>query len=241
MTKKAIKYHLFEVKKTIIIYYGIMVAIYLIFICKSSNIGGASGTDVTTAIFLFIVGLNSFTNSLKMFLQNGIARKTFFNSYIISSAIIAVVMAFVTNVVNIIMNIFFNYELLYFQIYGRRITRFTNGFVKFIDGFLWTAFFYMLAIMLGYLITILYYRMNTKLKIFVSVGIPAFLLIGIPYIEYNWTNGRISEAALRFITYVFGIKNGYNPYYFMVTSIVTLIILGLLSYSLIRRAVVKSS
>lgn len=242
MIKKAVKYQLFEMKKTIMIYYGVMIAIYLVLSSATSNQGIVSGSEVTTAIFLFVVGLNSFTNSFKMFLQNGISRETLFCSYSISTTIVAVFMAFVTSIVNIVMNIFFNYELLYFQIYGGgTIGNNNNGFVKFIGGFLWTAFLYMMAIMLGYFITTLYYRMNTKLKIFVSVGVPGFLLIGIPYIEYNWTNGRISEGIFNFVTYAFGITNGYNPCYFMVTSLVILMILGVLSYSLIRRAVVKTS
>lgn len=242
MIKKAVKYQLFEMKKTIMIYYGIMIAVYLVLMGISSKEGGVSGTEVTTAIFLFVVGLNSFTNSFKMFLQNGLSRKTLFYSYSISTAIVAVFMALVTSIVNIVMNIFFNYELLYFQIYGGgTIGNNNNGFVKFIGGFLWIAFLYMMAAMLGYFITTLYYRMNTKLKVFVSVGVPGFLLIGIPYIEYNWTNGRITEGIFNFIVYVSGITNGYNPYYFMVTSLVVLIILGTLSYHLIRKAVVKTS
>jgi len=241
MIKKAIEYQVLEIKKAIMIYYGIMIAIYVVLLSVTSNQGGVSGTEVSTSIFIFVVGLNSFTNSFKMFLQNGLSRRTLFYSYTTTMVIISVFMAFITSIVNIIMNSFLSYELLYFQIYSRRYIGASSGVVKFVDGFLWTAFLYMILGMLGYFITILYYRMNTKLKVLVSVGVPVFLMVGMPYIEFNWTNGRISKTIFDFIAYTSGYTNGYNPYYFMVTSLVVLIILGSLSYSLIRKAVVKTS
>lgn len=244
MMKKAIKYHLFEMRKAILIYYGIMLMILILLgglVGIQTNNGSIGGMEFSTAIFIFIAALNSFTESFKMFLQNGLSRKTLFYSYAASTVIISIFMAFISSISAIVMDIFFINDPLFLQTYGTRYLGEGTAIIQIIEGFLWTSFLYMLMAMLGYFVRLLYYRMNTKLRVLVSVGVPAFWIVGLPFIEYNWTNGRISQGMVDFFAYAFGLANGYNPYYFMVTAAITLIILGALSYGLVRKAVVKTA
>lgn len=242
MLKKAVKYQSNQMKKSIIIYYGIMFLIYsVLFLTVFTHVGGASiaGVEVSTAIFIFILALNSFTDNFKMALQNGVSRNTLFYAYVINVIGASIIMSLVSNVTSVILKGFIQYDPMFLQIYGGKYLADSGSILKFIDGFLWTAFFYMLAAMLGYFITTFYYRMNKTLKIVVSVGVPVFFLAGIPFIEYNWTNGAIAQGTSKVMSYLLVGPNGNNPYYFIATGIVVLMILGALSYGLVRKAVVK--
>ncbi|HHX60064.1 MAG TPA: hypothetical protein GX707_04910 [Epulopiscium sp.] len=244
MFKKAIKYQMFEMKKAIITYYGIMLAMYMIpiiFLSVGTSGGRVSGMETTTVVFLFIIGLNSLKETFGMFLQNGLSRKTLFYSYTIKTMIVSMIMALISNISGTLGEAFYNFDSLFMQIYRGRYLTEISPLVRFIDTFLWMTFLYMVAAMLGYFIIILYYRMNDKLKIIVSVGVPTFFIIGIPLIEYNWTNGAISRGIFSFVAYTSGYTNGYNPYYFMATSAVVLVVLGGLSYLLLKKAIVKTS
>ena len=162
-----------------------------------------------------------------------------FKSFILSIMTLSVFMSLIDSINTVIVNIISNYDPIYLQIYGRRYAEGVSEIVKFLDGFLWNTFTYLTVSMVGYFLAILYYRMDKKLTIIVSVGVPGFLFFILPIIEFNFTKGAIIRTIGKFISFASGFENGYNPYYYITTSIFVFIIFGGLSYGLVRKAVVK--
>lgn len=244
--KSAVKYQFIEMKKAVMVYYAVIYAIYILLIVSlglyvSGEVDGNSigGMEFSTVIFIFILGLNSFKESFRMFLQNGLSRKTLFKSFILSATFVSIFMAFVDIVNGIVVNIISNYKSMYLQVYGGRYSETTSLATIYLEGFFWSVFLYIAFAMLGYFITILYYRMNKQLQIIVSIGVPVFWIILFPLIDYNLAKGALSLGIKNFIIFTTGFKNGINPYYFITSSIIGTIILGILSYILMQKAVGK--
>lgn len=78
--KQSIRYQLADFIGPVIVYYGIVVAVHILFFLIHNFInpnmmylgGGMSGFSM---VFLFICGLCSFHDNLPMHLQNGVSRR----------------------------------------------------------------------------------------------------------------------------------------------------------------------
>ena len=96
------------VMKSAIIYYGAFIFILMVLI-SLYIFGGRvtmSGIEVSTVIFLFVCGLNSFKSNFYFAKGNGISRKIFIKGLLISSIPIALVMSIIDIIINRINNIF---------------------------------------------------------------------------------------------------------------------------------------
>ena len=108
------------VMKSAIIYYGAFIFILMVLI-SLYIFGGRvtmSGIEVSTVIFLFVCGLNSFKSNFYFAKSNGISRKTFIKGLLISSIPIALVMSIIDIIINRINNIFIKNPTLYDVSYG---------------------------------------------------------------------------------------------------------------------------
>lgn len=244
--KASLKYHLLDNRKAIIIFYIVIlfvIGLAFTFAFSSTVTGDPSlvsiqiaGVDGATMIFLFILGLNSFKERFRMFIQNGISRKTMFVSFILSTAIISVGMALIScflvilGKLSVLSNEQISFQGMFEQIYG---------YQTFFKQLFFLACVYMAVILIGYFITVLYYRMNKGGKIAVSVGVPAFLIAGLPIIDYSLAGGAINNTIAFAFTYSFGLYNGANPYYGMFTCLCTFTLFSGLVWLLMRKAVIK--
>ena len=89
--KSAMIYQISEMKKPLLIYYAIIFFLLLasfltteVFLHISANGTTINGIEISSMIFIFVCGLNSFKEPFRMFLQNGLSRKTLFLSYLCS-------------------------------------------------------------------------------------------------------------------------------------------------------------
>ncbi len=243
--KSVIKYNIYDIKNGVLIYYTVIAAIMgllaltqqirIVNIGSSDDMGFVSGAEAS-AIFLFVCGLNSFKQNYLYLSTNGITRKAQFYGFISSSAIIAATMAFIDTVSTNIINIFIDYHPMFYKLF--------NGFAEessplliTVMNFLWSTAVYLLAFVIGYFITTLYYRMSKVLKIIVSVGVPAVFMIGSPMLAmYLYRIGYVDEisTAIKFLAY----GNG-NPNMSVIISVLETAIIAGFSYLLVRRAPVK--
>lgn len=242
--KSVVKYNIYDIKKGVIVYYVVIAAImFLLTVMLSSgavNIGNnrngfVSGADAT-AIFLFVCGLNSFKQNYLYLSTNGITRKTQFYGFLISSAIIATTMAAIDTALTNIINIFINYRPMFYQIY-EEFTAQSSIFLNTIMDFIWSTAIYFLALVIGYFITTLYYRISKMLKIIVSIGVPALYIIGSAILTiYLVKTGYMDEfnKLMGFIVY----GNG-KPALAVIIMLIEAAIVAGLSYLLVRRAIVK--
>ena len=247
--KSAFKYQLVDHKNSIIIFYiciFAMTALTFFSAMMSTNnaISMVGGFEFATMIFLFVTGLNSFSESFRMLAQNGVSRKSMFQARMAVFAVLAFGMAIIDKIINLIGDSLasfverFHWLSLYDQLFARRAAA-MNGFVSTLESTLFDASLYLAALGLGYFITIMYYRLDKNGKIAVSVGVPVGLMVGLPILERFISGGRIARALYRFILFAFGIRTA-TPYASMTTFCISFLVLCGLGWLMMRRAAVKA-
>jgi hypothetical protein len=211
--KPVLKYQLQEAKKPLIIFYfSVFAVILLFFILNTSRTGSDasfSGMDFASIIFIFIMGLNSFKTAFYLLSANGISRKTLFTGFILSAVPICGFMAIIDTLLGYVFSLFINYRSLFYQIYNLRYGKEYNLFQFLGESFIWSFFTYAMFIIIGFLITVLYYRMNKITKIFVSVGVPIFFTSILPAVDTAIFKGFIITKMISLFQFIFGDSNPY--------------------------------
>lgn len=244
--KVSIKYQLNEYKKSIIIFYFIILCVLTFMFILANNISDSTiqfgGMEMSSIIFIFVIGLNSFKESFRMHIQNGVSRKTMVIGKMISALAVCIGMAFIDRIIALIGNWISSSKerFIYKGILEQTYNRSNIGSVQMqLDGLLFNICLYLAIFAIGYFVTIAYYRMNNALKLAVSVGVPVGLFVILPIVEMSITGGRISKALSSMFDFAFGFSKG-NPYYAMVTGILMFAIFGGLSWLMVRKAVDKN-
>ncbi len=262
--KAAVRYYLNDFKKPVIIFYGVLMVLFLLQITIAyfldGDAGSSGGMEFASTIFLFVAGLNAFKAQFRLFLQNGLSRKTLFTGFVIGLAILAAAMTLIDLAFGWFRGLFVGYESMYMERFGSLYADGSN-FKALAEGLLWSFLAYVTAGMTGFLITSLYYRMNKALKLAVSIGVPALVFIVIPLIDGLYTNGVITAFFINVIAFAYGYnvsvsfsnglaglftqfaswENGIPvaPYRAVLFSVLCTAVTGTLSFLLIRRATVK--
>ncbi len=237
--KSALKYQVYESRKPIVIFYIVMILFYVL-IAISSNISysygsrvNSSGLETATIIFLFIVGLNSFKSTFYMMTANGVSRRTMFFSFVAAAVAICAGMAVIDSLLGVILRQFAYYK----SIVEIQFDYFLEDSIGI--GLIWMFANYLCAIMVGYFITTLYYRMNRAVKLLVSIGVPVFFLIVFPIIDSHLFGGVIYTGVTRFFSYVSGLDYK-DPIINIGWNIIVSAIWASLAYINLRRAPVKA-
>lgn len=262
--KAAVRYYLNDFKRPVIIFYGVVVALFLIQLLIAtllhSDSASSGGMESASTIFLFVVGLNAFKTQFRLFLQNGLSRKTLFTGFAAGLVLLAAAMTLIDLAFGWFRGLFVSYESMYMERFGSLYAD-GSSFKALAEGLLWSFLAYVTAGMTGFLITSLYYRMNKALKLAVSIGVPALVFIVIPLIDGLYTNGAISAFFINVIAFALGynvtvsfsdgligvftqfagFENGIPlaPYRAVLFSVLCTAVTGALSFLLIRRATVK--
>ncbi len=247
--RAALKYQLSDMKRPLIIYYIIIYCLIILALVQQASMENyydgefsSSGIEMATVIFLFIAGLSSFKVTFHLFLANGVSRKTMFKSYITSLLLIAAGMAVIDSLNGLLfsspghyMQIFY---IMYKPHYGVAVGHgITAG--MYLDGLIWMLFFYAFVMMAGFFITTLYYRMNKPIKLLVSIGVPVFFFIVLPYIDTFIFKGAIFESIGYLFQKAGGFLDGYNPYMAVLSCAISFAVFGALSFLTMRKATVK--
>lgn len=242
--KSVIKYNLSELKNSVLLFYAIIAGVFILlsitFVSMTSHggTGSVGGVEMASVIFLFIVGLNSFKQNFLFLSSNGIARKTQFIGFILAAIPVACAMAAIDTIISAVLSSVIDYNSMFYQIYnGMDITR--NSAVYIVVCMIWSAALYMSFVTLGYLITILYYRMSKPLKVVVSVGIPVMFIIIIPTLDALWFKGGITRSVFDLFILLAGLKSGANAWISVAALLVETVVFTGLAYILSRRTVIK--
>jgi hypothetical protein len=249
--KASYNYQMADQKKSISIYYFIIVCILIaLFVLTSVTINSGSvvnanfnGLDLATVIFLFVCGLCGFKECFLMLAQNGVSRKTLFVSRLLTTVSIAFVMAVIDKILFIVFKELFlwqsetPYTSLYELIYPAKAAE-MNVLNLHTASFIFDFCLYLCIMAAGYLITILFYRLNNAGKVAVGAGVPVGFFIVLPIIDRIAANGKIGTAIFKFIDFSFGFSEGI-PVHAYITCIISFAVLSILSWMLIRKAAVK--
>lgn len=242
--KSAMIYQIAEMKKPLLIYYAIIFFLLLasfltteVFLHISANGTTINGIEISSMIFIFVCGLNSFKEPFRMFLQNGLSRKTLFLSYLCSLLPVSGVMAIIDTSIGAIGRSLGSYQSAFHEFYRQYFPAVGPGQV--FVGFALSLLLYTTSALTGYFITSLYYRMSKGLKLLVSIGVPVLLIIVLPIVDMGYANGVISRGLGEIFLLASGVKAGYNPLYPLGSCIILSSVLAGLTYLLQRRAVIK--
>lgn len=263
--KAAVRYYLNDFKKPTIIFYGVMMVLFLLQLIIATLVhedpGSSSGMEFATTIFLFVAGLNAFKAQFRLFLQNGLSRKTLFTGFVAGILILAAAMTLIDLAFGWFRGLFAPYTTMYMDRFGSLYAD-KSSLAALADGLLWSFLSYVTAGMTGFFITSLYYRMSKALKLAVSIGVPALVFIGVPLIDGLYTNGAITAFFINVFAFAFGfgitidLSKGFvglmaqfardldsgiplYPYRAILFSILSIAVTGSLGFLLIRRATVK--
>lgn len=240
--KVAVRYRLYDNKRAMIIFYIIILSVFIFSLILANVIRDThsgrlllGGFDTASMIFLFVLGMNSFKEVFKMFIQNGLSRKTMFLSQVLFVALICPVMAVADRLLAIIggllstlSNQFFTTGLFEEMFEQHAVVRFS------LVSLLFNISMYILAAMVGFFITTLYYRMNKIQKIMLSVGVPVLLFTVLPVLDTIFLEGMITRIISTIVVFAFS-----NPWMSMLTGVVLAMIFGGLSWLLVKRAVAR--
>ena len=246
--KAAIRYQRSDYLKTVRNFYMIIVLIIVLFVIAvelgdDSSIKSFGGIEMSTLIFLFVVGLNSFRETFLMMLQNGVSRKTMFISTIVTILSTSTLMAIVDRFLLVIGGLYSDLHEnvivtgMYDILYGKRSA--SMDAIPFnLEGVLIIIGIYISAMAVGLFITTAYYRMNKVLKIVVSVGVPATVFVFLPVLDGAVFGGRMSRAFIKMMNFILGGTSG-TPYNLLLSCIIFTIVCFSLTWMLVRRAVEK--
>lgn len=242
--KPALKYKLKENLKGMgsfyIIIYLIMILSATMVIVKSDvEISNFNGMELSTWVFMFVIGLNSFKADFRLFLQNGISRKSLYVSSILSLGILSAIMV-VIDFVNLmilksisgvghrnIYEILFNKSLSWTSVADNMIC------------LLWNIVIIFTAAMAGFLITLVFYKMNKFAKTIVGFGVPILLFVGLPIVNVTFLNDALGKFIPKMIGFLLGGANNPAPYNMIVVSAVICIVLAGISYLIARKATIR--
>jgi len=247
--KPVVKYRLCDYKRAIITFYIIIIAIMIGFfsitISYDTATASFAGIEMIGMNFIFIVSLTSFKEPFRMLIQNGISRKTILLGQIIWTICVSAIMSVVDKVICLVGSIGssisgrFIVGSLLDQVYPSKFLPEPGRIPAHLMAIAFSFCLYTAVAALGYFITLLYYRMNTPMKVAVSISVPCFLFIGLPLID-NMTNGGVSYFFDRVSQLIFGVDGSNGPLSVMAFALVCSALLCGLSWLLIKKAPVKN-
>ena len=237
----ATKYHIYSTKMAIVIFYIIMIISTVLSFLLSLIFDGNTkfgGISESSVIFLFVIGICSFTGPFKMMMQNGVSRNELWKSFIKSSALIASAMSAIDLFVTGIASLFMNVVPMSIVISSAYLD---NSLLKIINSFFLQVALYVLAISLGYFIRLIYYRLNKLGRTIISISVPVFLFIGLPMIELHMLNpvDWSLSSIIDFFAWTTAPYNSYGLPMLYIYLIAVTVILLLLSKKLIQNAQLK--
>ncbi|AVQ39740.1 hypothetical protein C7M56_14030 [Clostridium botulinum] len=242
-SNKICSYQLETSIKSILVYYSILIGILLLvliqkkFMYPYSNIQ-SNGIEMATAIFIFIMALNSFKSSFYFSQGNNVSRNSFILGTIKSGVIISAALALIDIIINRIYNLFIicptNFDMIYrnssYGVNSSWQVILKHSVVNSLETYLWNLAVYIFLFMLGLLITIVYFRLNKLGQVVVSI-IPVLLIVIVSNFYIY-----IPTEVWSFIGNAFG-ANTKNPYMAILTFIILSILEIAVQYLLIKKAV----
>ena len=242
---KIAKMNIEGIMKATIIYYFIFVCVIIALIAISSGIITISGVEISTAIFLFVCGLNSFKSNFYFAKSNGISRKTFIKGLLISSVPIALVMSIIDIIINRVNNIFIKNPTLYDMSYGELVGHIgivyesnwiqSNSLATIFNTILFQFSLCLLAYVIGIVINMIYYRANKYVKVLLSAIPVAFIILKG---NLSMRNPSLTLRINEFTNYIFGF-NPSNVFACIKTFLVFTVVLSAIAFLLIRKATIK--
>ena len=246
--RPAYKYRFCDMVKGIGVFYAIMVVV-MTSVMGMVSYTASNGSEVTgsfsafvfaASITLFIIGITTIREDLRLMLQNGIGRRTVFVSELLvvlsvslllcvaGELLITIGQAVSANRSNVVITDI--YQMLY-----------TNGsnyhmsLTQHVESIALAFGIYMFANLAGMFISLLFYRLNKMWMLITAIGVPIFIFIGLPVILTQTRPGLLLESVFNMIV-AFALK---SPWALLICFLLTAVLIGIVNWLMMRRAPVK--
>ena len=230
------------------VFLGAMVLISLFFGVLVPNLGGSgtsffSGGGIMSAFFLFVLGIAGLRENLRMFLQNGVSRRTSFLAELTVLAVTAAALALLGEVLMSLLQVisrgsdrFFSadlYQLLYMQFDVKAVLSPGQHVISGLFNFC----LFLAVGLFGEFFSALFWRLNKFWTIVVGVSIPV-LCNAVPWGLY-WLADR-TPAVMEFFAAIAWFL-GRSPWNVMALSLLCAAALAGINWLLLRRTQIKAA
>lgn len=190
-------YQLKEIKMPLAIYYAVLIALFgsiALSMGKDPN-GMIGGLDGMTLFFILILGPRSFKECFRLAIQNGVSRKDYYKSLIMSAIVLSVAMALLDTFLGLVLSQITTYESLFYQVNQLQDQVFfsINFGLSFLSRVAWNLF----AFHLGHLVIIFFYKRTRFGAYLVSISLALCFFVLLPLLRDN--PFHISKEILSFI------------------------------------------
>ncbi len=198
-----------------------------------------SGTETTSIIYLLISGIVSYRTLFHICLQNGISRKTMFQSYLIFSLLLSGGMALIERIIYSLLYGNKLYVSMFDQIYDG--LKYDSFLLLMLTQMFWYFSMFFFSCMFGYFISALFYHLDRVKRLYVFLGVPVTIVVLIPLFDYFVMKGRITNITVRMLKVMFGVNQGFRPYNLVITCILAALIFAILGRLISRRCVLRKA
>ncbi len=238
--KQALRYQLKDCKNGMIIFYIVIASIFAITLILNALLQESdtnmSGMEMGSFVFLFVLGLNGFKSSFRLFLQNGLSRKTLLVGFVLN----ALCISFLMSIIDGLLPLIFSGNLLYTPLYKNLYNKLDLVRIP------WCMAAYFASMCCGFFLSSLYYRMNTWLKVLFSVGVPVLFFMVFPIMETFIPSFTLFTSLIKGYSWVLGKEaNAWTVGFHTIRSTFSFLGIGVIamgmSYLLVRRATLKDA
>lgn len=198
-----IKYQLIDLMKPLLIFYAIEYGLVVVSLIITANTGEARITlgalEINSFVFLSICGVFTFIDDFKLFIQNGMTRKTIFKSFICEFTIISFLMALIETIIAQSLHTYFDYQYLFRMIYG------DNHSV--VISFLWLFALYFMVTLVVYTCATIKNKIGKKPFFIALVSLILIAFIFMPALNIA-TDGKLLNNFTPLLNKVLGFVDG---------------------------------
>lgn len=248
--KKMLKYQIHDSRKSLIVYSLVMIALFTIsgigatLSSSSTDYFSLQGTELSTFIFLFVMGICLYKEHWLMGMQNGIPRVEFFKSCVSLGIFFGVIgAAFNLLIAKIFYVIFGNLDNFYIgsfieMLYSEYFDG-LSGLLSIIVSLIFSFVSIVTLFLLGMLIAAIYCRIPKKTKTAFAIALPISVFVVLPILATFFP--VFSEKTLFAFLRIMGLYEGaQNPLIGCLTMAVLCVIFILCSYGLLRKTEVQN-
>lgn len=239
--KSAFQYHMAQTIRPIRNYYIVIAVLTLLFAWLGLYFEQSErATPSVTFAIVFFLGVLSFGNVLKMFMQNGISRKTLYYSMLLRVGVVAFGMTGIDTLIAWVneRSAFIGGDI-FATAYGSAFSG-DDKILSVVVGCLWYALLYALVMMFASFFGVALYRVSRAVRMSIYFGVPMLLFIVLPILD-SFTDFGVFSKIQDGILWLGGLSNFFdpNPYHAMGSFFVGFLLFAGLLYFVIRHVVVR--
>lgn len=231
--KAAVSYEYLTKLKAVGIFYIIeyLCVAFILSIVAISTGGkeiGSNVLEVSSIIFVSVVGVLGYKEDFKALLQNGYPRKYIFGATICMFALLSGTMAFIDTIIG---NVLHHFYRTYFTLFGS-----LYGYGNLFANWLWLTVLYLMFGSLFYLAVLVIHRAGKMQSLFIGIGISGVILIGFSVFRFVLPDEIVRSVAVFVIRVMGFMSDGTTNLIFPVLSFLAIgAVFESISYAVIRR------